>query len=345
MKVLVLGGAGYIGSVLCEYLESIGDEVIIMDNFIYERSLKDLPFKNFIIGDITNINDLLPAIEQADAIVNLAAISNDPASDLLPELTWKINYKANKLIAELCQATGKRIVYASSCSVYGFSENGEFTEASPMGPVTLYARTKMLSEKPYSDPTVDAVILRFATVYGHSPKPRFDLVVNTMTGNSYFNKKIQVNGGSQWRPVVHVKDVAQAIANALHAKKLKHRVFNVGSNEQNYRISDLAKHIQKELPHVQIISKKESIDGRSYKVNFDRIKKELGFKAKYTIADAVKEIYQAFENKTITNMTDDAYFRVKYLKKYTNNGEVRLGFKKNTFATIANIRSFNLFNF
>lgn len=345
MKVLVLGGAGYIGSVLCEYLESIGDEVIVMDNFLYERSLKDLPFKNFIVGDITNINDLLPAIEQADAIVNLAAISNDPASDLLPELTWKINYKANELIAELSQATGKRVVYASSCSVYGFSENGEFTEESPMKPVTLYARTKMLSEKPYADPNMDAVILRFATVYGHSPKPRFDLVVNTMTGNSYFNKKIQVNGGSQWRPIVHVKDVAQAIALSLHAKKLKHRVFNVGSNEQNYRISDLAKLIQKELPQVQIISKKDSIDGRSYKVNFDRIKKELGFKAKYTVKDAVKEIYQAFENKTITNMTEDAYFRVKYLKKYTNNGEVRRGFLRNAYATITNIRSLNLFNF
>lgn len=345
MKVLVLGGAGYIGSVLCEYLESIGDEAIVMDNFLYERSLKDLKLKNFIVGDITNINDLLPAIEQADAIVNLAAISNDPASDLLPELTWKINYKANELIAELCQATGKRVVYASSCSVYGFSEDGEFTEESPMKPVTLYARTKMLSEKPYSNSNVDTVILRFATVYGHSPKPRFDLVVNTMTGNSYFNNKIQVNGGSQWRPVVHVKDVAQAIALSLHAKKLKHRVFNVGSNEQNYRISDLAKHIQEELPHVKIINKKESIDGRSYKVNFDRITKELGFKAKYTIKDAVKEIYQAFKDKTITNMTDDVYFRVKYLKKYTTNGEVRRGFLRNAYATIANIRSLNLFNF
>jgi nucleoside-diphosphate-sugar epimerase len=345
MKVLILGGAGYIGSVLSDYLESIGDEVIIMDNFMYERSLKNLPFKNYIVGDITNINDLLPAIEKVDAVVNLAAISNDPASDLLPEMTWNINYKANELIAELCQASGKRVVYASSCSVYGFSENGEFTEDSPMGPVTLYARTKMLSEKPYSDPKVDSIMLRFATVYGHSPKPRFDLVVNTMTGNAYFNNKIQVNGGSQWRPIVHVKDVAQAIALSLHVKNPKHRVFNVGSNEQNYRISDLAKEIKKVLPHVEIISKKDSIDGRSYKVNFNRIKKDLGFKAKYTIQDAVKEIYKAFEDKTITSMNEDVYFRVKYLKKYTNNGEVRRGFLKNTYAKLANIRSLNLFNF
>lgn len=342
MKVLVLGGAGYIGSVLCDYLEEKGDEVIVFDNFLYEKSLKNLSHREYIVGDIRNINDLLPAIEQADAIVNLAAISNDPASDLAPELTWNVNYKANELIAELCQASGKRVVYASSCSVYGFSENSEFNEDSPMGPVTLYARTKMLSEKPYSDPKVDAIMLRFATVYGHSPKPRFDLVVNTMTGNAYFYNKIQVNGGNQWRPVVHVKDVAQAIHLSLHVKNPKHRIFNVGSNEQNYRIADLAQVIKKELPHIEVISKEDSIDGRSYKANFDRIKKELGFKAKFTIKDAVKEIYEAFDNGTIKSMDEDGYFRVKYLKKYTDNGEVRRGFLKTRLATIRNL---NLFNF
>ena len=344
MKVLVLGGAGYIGSVLCEYLESIGDEVVVMDNFLYERSLKSLGPRKYIIGDIRNINDLLPAINSADAIVNLAAISNDPASDLLPELTWNVNYKANELIAELCQASGKRVVYASSCSVYGFSENGEFTEDSPAGPVTLYARTKMLSEKPYLDDKVDSVVLRFATVYGHSPKPRFDLVVNTMIGNSYFNNKITVNGGNQWRPVVHVKDVSRAIGMALHVKKPKHRVYNVGSNEQNYRISDLALAIQKELPHVEIISNKDSIDGRSYKANFDRLKNDFGFTAKYTIKDTVEEIYGAFKDGTIKNMNEDVYFRVKYLKKYTNNGEIRNSFFGRSYARLTNFSELKFFS-
>lgn len=342
MKVLVLGGAGYIGAVLCDYLESIGDEVIVMDNFLYERDLNNLPAHEYIVGDIRNINDLLPAIEKADAVVNLAAISNDPASDLLPELTWNVNYKANHLIAELCQASGKRVVYASSCSVYGFSENGEFNEDSPVGPVTLYARTKMLSEKPYLDPKVDSIVLRFATVYGHSPKPRFDLVVNTMTGNAYFKNKITVNGGSQWRPIVHVKDVSRAIAMSLHVKKPKHRIYNVGSNKQNYRISDLGKLIKKELPHVELIINESSIDGRSYKANFNRIKKDFGFKPEYDVKDAVREIYAAFKDGTIKNLDEDVYYRVKYLMKYTNNGEKRKGFFDRSLETL---RSVNVFNF
>ncbi len=345
MKVLVLGGAGYIGSVLCDYLESIGDDVIVFDNFLYERNDKGFPNREYIVGDIRDINDLLPAIEKADAIVNLAAISNDPASDLLPELTWNVNYKANHLIAELCQATGKRVIYASSCSVYGFSENGVFNEESPLGPVTLYARTKMLSEKAYLNPQVNGIVLRFATVYGHSPKPRFDLVVNTMTGNAYFKNKITVNGGSQWRPIVHVKDVSRAIGMILHVEKPKHRIYNVGSNEQNYRISDLGKLIKKELPHVELVINEESIDGRSYKANFDRIKKDFGFKPTYDVKDAVHEIYKAFENKSIKSLDEDVYYRVKYLMKYTNNGEKRTTLFTKSRNALQSMKTINLFNF
>ncbi len=316
MKVLILGGAGYIGSVLCEYLIEQGDEVIVMDTFMYEGKRKlDLKYE-LIRGDIRNINDLLPAMQKADAVVNLAAISNDPSSDLQPDLTWEINYQANELIAKLCHSTGKRVVYASSCSVYGFSEKATFKETSKLGPVTLYAHTKMLSEHHYLRENVDSVVLRFATVYGYSPKPRFDLVVNTMIGTGYFTGKLQVNGGYQWRPVVHVKDVAQAIYRSLHAKNPKHRVYNVGSNEQNYQIKDLANIIAKEMPGVEVNHDTNSVDGRSYKVNFDRIKKELKYKPEYSIKDSVKEFYEAFKNKTITGMDEDVYYRVKYLKKY-----------------------------
>lgn len=316
MKVLIFGGAGYIGSVLCSYLIEKGDKVIVMDTFMYEQKKKLSLGYEFIKGDIRNINDLLPAMQKADAVVNLAAISNDPSSDLQPELTWDVNYKANELIAKLCQSTEKRVVYASSCSVYGFSEKGIFKETSKMGPASLYAHTKMLSEQYFLQPHIDSVVLRFATVYGYSPRPRFDLVVNTMIGNGYFNGNLTVNGGNQWRPIVHVKDVAQAIYLALHVKNPKHRVYNVGSNEQNYQIKDLANIVAKEIPKVKVKHNADSVDGRSYKVNFDRIKKELKFKAQYTIADAVKEFYVEFKNKTIKSMDQDEYFRVKYLKKY-----------------------------
>ncbi len=319
MRVLILGGAGYIGSVLSNYLLEKNQEVVVFDNFLYQKKITKSDQIEYIEGDITNINDLLPAITAADAIVNLAAISNDPASDLQPELTWEINYKANQTIAGLCKATKKRVIYASSCSVYGFSEKGTFKEKSNLNPVTLYARTKMLSEEFYLDKNVNSVILRFATVYGNSPKPRFDLVVNTMTGTSYFTGEIVVNGGSQWRPIVHVQDVAQAIYLALTVKNPKSRIYNVGSNTQNYQIKDLAIIISKTIKNIKVTNNAESVDGRSYKVDFSKISKELNFKATFGIQDAVSELYSAFKTGVIKNMQDDEYFRVKYLLKNIHN--------------------------
>lgn len=315
MKVLVLGGAGYIGSVLCKYLVSKGDDVTVLDNLLYEKGRKIAGDFKFIHGDICNVNDLLGPIEDAEAVVNLAAISNDPASDLSPNLTWEINYRANETIANLCRSTGKRVVYASSCSVYGFADEGVFTEKSKPNPVSLYAKTKMLSEKYYLSADVDGVVLRLATVYGDSPRPRFDLVVNTMIGTSFFEGKIEVNGGEQWRPVVHVKDVACAIYLSIHAKTLKNRIFNVGSGEQNFKISQLGRLISGYLPKVEFVHLLANVDKRSYLVDFTRIKKELGFETKYDIKAAVEEIYAVLESGKIKSLEEDVYFRVKYLKK------------------------------
>ncbi len=323
MKVLILGGAGFIGSVLCEYLKSRGDEVTVYDNLLYEKGTKIDAGCNFIHADVTNINDLLPAIDCHEAIVNLAAISNDPASDLAPSLTWEINYRANETIANLCRSTDKRVVYASSCSVYGFSSRGIFNELDKPNPVSLYARTKMLSEKFYLDSDVNGIILRLATVYGYSKKPRFDLVVNTMIGNSFFEKKIVVNGGEQWRPVVHVRDVASAIYLALHIKSPKHRVFNVGSNDQNFKISQLGVKIAEYLPKVEFVQLYDNVDKRSYLVDFSRIKSELKFKCRFTIKDAISELYKSFENGEIQDLGDDEYFRVKYLRNHINRPNYR----------------------
>ena len=322
MKVLLLGGYGFIGCVLSTYLHERGDEVTVLDTLLFEQDEDvDVPGE-FIRGDIRSINDFLAALAEADAVVNLAAISNDPASDLLPELTWEINYKANETIAQLCQATGKRVVYASSCSVYGFSNDEVFTESSRIGPVTLYAQTKMLSEHLYLHESIDSVVLRFATVYGFSPKTRFDLVVNTMIGSGLFQGKIFVNGGSQWRPVVHVKDVAQAIYLALHAENPKHRVYNVGSNEQNYQISTLGEIVTKELANVESVHLEDSLDQRSYNVDFSLIKRDLGFEAEYTVADAVAELRDVVENGMLISMEDEVYYRVKYLKNLYADSEL-----------------------
>lgn len=314
VKVLVLGGAGYIGDMLCRYLHDQGDEVIIMDNLLYETEARSFQPFALIRGDIRNRDDVAKAITQADVIVNLAALSNDPASDLDPELTWEVNYKANEAIAEICRKQGKRVVYASSCSVYGFAETGVFNEDSPLNPVTLYARTKMLSEKLYLANGSDAVVLRFSTVYGYGPKSRFDLVVNMMIGHSHFQNKITVHGGNQWRPLVHVKDVCRAIYVALHKRDPKNRVYNVGSKEQNYQISRLAHEIGKEYPNAEIIEETNTIDGRSYKVDFTRFEEDFGFQTLYTIQDAAREFAEAFKTNKIRDMEEDIYYRVRYLK-------------------------------
>jgi len=314
MKVLILGGAGFIGSALSSHLYAKGDEVMIMDNLLYEKARRPFTPCRFIRGDIRNRRDLTSAIQRADAVVNLAALSNDPASDLDPALTWEINFEANKLIAEICRNYKKRVVYASSCSVYGFAESGIFNEESPLNPVSLYAKTKMLSEPLYLDSGLDSVVLRFATVYGYTPKPRFDLVVNTMIGSSYFNRRINVNGGNQWRPLVHVKDVARAIHCALHENNLKHRVYNVGSREQNYRIMDLAGIISRKFPGTEIIEEKDKADNRSYQVDFSRMMKDFGFQIQYTIDDAVEEFIEAFWKNEVPHMDREEYYRVKYLK-------------------------------
>ena len=322
MKVLLLGGYGFIGSVLSTYLHERGDDVTVLDTLLFEQDEDvDVPGE-FIRGDIREINDFLPALADADAVVNLAAISNDPASDLLPELTWEINYKANETIAQLCQATGKRVVYASSCSVYGFSKDEVFTESSRMGPTTLYSQTKMLSEHLYLHENIDSVVLRFATVYGFSPKTRFDLVVNTMIGSGLFQGRIFVNGGSQWRPVVHVKDVAQAVFLALHAENPEHRVYNVGSNEQNYQISTLGEIVTKELANVEFVHLENSLDKRSYNVDFSLIKRDLEFEAEYTVADTVAEFCDVVDKGMVSSMEDDLYYRVKYLKNLYADSEL-----------------------
>lgn len=314
MKILVLGGAGYIGSILCPYLVEKGNEVTIFDIFLYNQKKDKSGKYRYVEGDICKIDDLIPEIEKADAIVNLAAISNDPSSDLKPTATWNINYKANETIANLCRSTNKRIIYASSCSVYGFSNKEVFHEESKLNPITLYAKTKMLSEKYYLEKDINGIVLRFATVYGFSEKPRFDLVVNTMIGTSFFNNRITVNGGDQWRPIVHVKDVCNAIYLALTIENPKKRIYNVGGNDQNYTIAELGRSIQAKVKTVELRVLTDSKDTRSYKVDFSKMRKDLGFKTKYSVEYAIEEFYQAFNNKVITNMADDQYYRVKYLK-------------------------------
>lgn len=270
MKVLVLGGAGYVGSSLCEELE---------DYEVYD-------LKNG--QDIRNRRTIMLALQNCDAIVHLAGTSMDPLLDRDPEFTWESNYLANDLISKFLRNTGQRIVYASSGSVYG-SQPGVCTEDGPVRPITLYGKTKHLSEEFFLHPDVNSVVFRFATVYGYAPFTRYDTIINGMTKSAYENKKITIAGREKRRSLLHVKDIVAGIKMALEVKDPPHRLYNLGTNDQNLSVDEIGQRVAKVMG-VKIEYQDHTTDNRSYTINYDRVK-ELGFVARHSIEEAVKDLY------------------------------------------------------
>lgn len=319
-RVLIIGGAGYIGSVLSRKLLDRGYKVKALDMMLFgDNSIRELyGNSNFelIKGDIRNIQTVVNAIKNTDAVIHLGAIVGDPACALNAEETVEINYLAAKMIAEICKYHQiNRFLFASTCSVYGASSS-ILTEESPVNPVSLYAETKLKTEQgilSLVDNNFSPCVLRLATVYGASPRMRFDLVVNTFIAKAIKEGKISIFGGSQWRPNVHVQDVADAFITCIEAPiaKIKGEIFNVGSNEQNYQIYQLGELIKHELVKknigVEIDVLKENTDKRDYHVSFDKVNTILNFRAKKRIEDAVEEIQQLFENDAIPNHQDAIY--------------------------------------
>lgn len=307
--VLIVGGAGYIGSVLTRLLLAMGWQVRVLDKLLYtEDSLCGLEPKSFslIKGDALNIDTLVQAIEDVDAVVYLAELVGDPACSLAPQTALKTNYLAVTAIAHLCSHLNiNRFVYMSSCSVYGASKNPEalLTEESPLEPVSLYARTKCLAEQAIllvrnlPNPLFAPTILRLGTVFGHSFRPRFDLVVNTFVKNAWQNGVIEVMGGEQWRPNVHVSDVARAISATLEAplEKVRGETFNVGGNAQNHTINELAELAREVFPGLKIVQRGHAVDKRNYRVDFSKIERTLGYKASVSVKQGMLELKTALE--------------------------------------------------
>lgn len=315
-KVLIIGGAGYIGSVLSRKLLERGYKVKVLDMLLFGdksiRELYDNPNFEFVKGDIRNIQTVMGAIKNTDAVIHLAAVVGDPACALNAEETVEINYLAAKMIAEICKYHQiNRFLFASTCSVYG-SSSGILIEESTLNPVSLYAETKLRTEQgilSLVDNNFSPCILRLATVYGASPRMRFDLVVNTFIAKAINEGKISIFGGSQWRPNVHVQDVSSAFIACIEApiEKIKGDIFNVGSNEQNYQIYQLGELIKNNLKDVKIEVLQDATDKRDYRVSFDKIKNVLDFKVQKNIEDAIIEIKQLFDDKTIPNYLDAIY--------------------------------------
>lgn len=321
-RVLVIGGAGYLGCVLVPKLLELGYKVRILDNLMYGsdhlKSILSYPDCELLEGDIRNISTLVLALSDADAVINLAAIVGDPACKNDPGSAIEINYLANKVVAETCKYFQvNRFIYASTCSVYGEMDGeNKLTENSPLNPVSLYAKSKIQSEEgilELADENFSPVILRMGTLYGYSPRMRFDLVANAMTKTAVIENKIHVHsGGKQWRPMLNVVAAADAYIKCLEAslEKVGGEIFNVGCEKQNYRIIDIARLVKKCVPQAELIIEETGSDPRNYFVSFSKIEKVLGFKVRYTLEQSIKQIAESIKKGYIKNVNDAKYYNL-----------------------------------
>ena len=311
MQVLVTGGGGYIGSILVPRLLKEGYKVKVLDRFFFGKETLSSVSKNknlkLIQDDIRWFDPKI--LRGVDVVMDLAALSNDPSGELNPKMTLDINYKGRARVAKLSKEHGvKRYILASSCSIYGFRD-GLLNEKSPINPLTTYAqanRKAEISAKKLANDEFTVTLLRFATVYGLSPRMRFDLAVNGMVLGFYKNKQIPImRNGKQWRPFIHVKDVAEAYVSVIKApkEKINKQLFNIGSENQNYQILALAKEVAKSI---KIPFKKQwygDPDSRSYKIDFQKIQDAIGYKTKFTVSDGAQEIYSALKSGTTIDST------------------------------------------
>jgi nucleoside-diphosphate-sugar epimerase len=320
--VLVVGGAGYIGSILVRRLLESGYRVRVFDSLLYGGSaiegVLEHPNLQLVVGDCRNIQAVVGAVRGVTTIVDLAAIVGDPACEQDRLTALETNLAATRMIIEVAKGYGvKRFVFASSCSVYGITDF-VVDEHSALNPVSLYAQTKVDSEQALLSARSESfhpTILRFATVFGNSYRPRFDLVVNLLTAKAVQEGVITIFNGEQWRPFIHVRDVAEAI---LHSVKsdiglVSGQIFNVGSQHLNYTLGQVAEKIEKVFPAVQV-EHVENSDRRNYRVSFDKLHKQLGFECRYTLEDGILELKEAFEQGRIRDYRNSFYSNLKYLQ-------------------------------
>lgn len=305
--VLVIGGAGYIGSHVVDLLLKEGRNVRVLDRLMYGKdSLSDfLSNRHFelIEGDVTDISKLTLAMNGVSAVVHMAAIVGDPACALNSDFTRHTNIIATRMVKEVAQSMGvHRFIFASSCSVYGVSDQ-EVHEGDALNPVSLYAETKIDSEKELLFSVRDdffVTILRFATVFGHSRRPRFDLVANLFTAQAMDNGIINVIGPSQWRPFIHVHDLARAVLLVLKASppEVQGQIYNVGDRRLNMTIGQLTEQVREvvsKVRDVEIIVNENPSDLRNYAVSFDKIRSSLGFESTIMMKEGIEEIVENFQ--------------------------------------------------
>jgi nucleoside-diphosphate-sugar epimerase len=326
-RILVSGGAGYVGSVLIPKLIKKGYIVHVLDTFWFWDSAQEfvekLDLKNsnnlqIFKGDIRNINDIQKALKKVDTVIQLACISNDPSSDLDPHFTHSINYDGNLNIIDESKKSGiRKFIYASTSSVYGIKEQPNVTEEAELNPLTQYSKLKVEVEHYLMhvlDDNFKGVIIRPSTVCGYSPRQRLDLVVNILANLAVNKGKITVFGGDQLRPNIHIEDMTDLYVQLVEmdVNKIHRKIYNAGWD--NLKVMEIAKIVQKVIGNVTIETVSTN-DIRSYHVSSEKIKKELGFVAQKSVKDAVFDLKKAFDQGKIPVPDDDKYHNVKLIKK------------------------------
>lgn len=320
--ILVVGGAGYIGSLICQQLLDAGHKVHVLDSLIYGsaaiKPLMNHPSFQLIVGDCRNIQSVVSAVKGVGAIIHLAAIVGDPACNQDQKSALEINYAATRMLVEIAKGSGvQRFIFASSCSVYGATEIVA-DEHSAVGPLSIYGQTKVDSEKAILEACSDnfhPTILRLATVFGLGRRPRFDLVVNLLTARAVNEGVITIFNGEQWRPFIHVRDVAKGFVTVLHAplQVVNGQIYNLGDSRQNYTLAQVAAEIRQLCPATEVQNVANS-DRRNYQVSFAKIRRELGFQSTVSLQEGIMELKEAFESGSIEDYTDSWYNNQKFLK-------------------------------
>ena len=325
MRILVTGSEGYLGSLLAPTLLGNGNDVVGIDSGFFRSGWlynNHQPVPQTLEKDV---RELTPEdVQGFDAVVHMADLSNDPLGDLLGEVTYDVNHQGSVRLAELAKAAGvRRFVYMSSCSVYGVAEGDDVTEESPVNPQTAYAVCKSLVERdvqPMADQDFLPTFLRNATAFGASPRMRFDIVLNNLAGLAWTTGRIAMTSdGTPWRPMVHALDVAKAIRCVLTApaEAVRGEIFNVGSNEQNYQVREIAQTVGEVFPGCEVTFGEQSADNRSYRVNFDKISTRLpGFSCDWDAKKGAEQLHRVFSRIDLdaATFTGRGHTRLKQLE-------------------------------
>jgi nucleoside-diphosphate-sugar epimerase len=315
--ILVTGGAGYIGSVLVRHLLEDGRRVRVLDRFLHGgrglEAVEGEPDLEVLHRDLRDPRAHAEALEGVETVVHLAAIVGDKACAADEERAVQTNWTATVAFARSAAARGvRRFVFASTCSVYGEGRDEILTEESPLRPLSLYAETRRNAERGllelHAEGVLDPILLRFGTVYGLSPRMRFDLVLNLLARDAVLKGEVRIFGGEQWRPFVHVGDVARALVLALTAPAPEGEpVLNVGDNLENYQLRDLKAEIEERVPGARVKILPAERDPRNYRVSFDRIQRLWGFRARTRVGDGIEEVAEAIRAGRIPEPLDARY--------------------------------------